>query len=81
MSGWESWDWSLEKVAAEGQHAWSLVQRQPELELALLAREVGNRPASVPRSTIAESALMSARNGEKFERLCLGTDGEFYTPR
>ena len=35
MSGWETWDWSWEKVAAEGQQGWSLVQRHPELDIAL----------------------------------------------
>lgn len=65
MSGWESCDWSWEKVAAEGQQDWSLVQRQPELEMSLLAREVGNRAANDLRNTIAERVLIPARDKGK----------------
>lgn len=52
-------------MAAGGQQGWPLVQRQPELKFALLAREVEKRPASVPRSTMAERAPMSAREWGK----------------
>lgn len=81
MSGWEGCDWSWEKVAAaQGQQDWSLVQRQPELEMSLLAREVGNRAANDPRSTIAERVLIPARDKGEIESVRLSQEMAKFIP-